>query len=472
MPPKFGTSGLRGLVTELTDDLIRDHVVAFAKSSDIGNGVYVGQDLRDSSPRIATATMAALLDFGVDIVDCGAAVTPALAMAAMANGSAAIMVTGSHIPADRNGIKFYTPNGEITKTHEAAILANLGSVRDEHRKMGKQTAFNAEPAFVDRYVQGFGKTALTGRRIGVYAHSTVGRDLLQTILVSLGADVTELGRSDRFIPVDTEAVDPETRVQLREWAAGSDLDAIVSMDGDGDRPLLTDEKGEVIPGDILGQVTAQFLNARHVVTPVSSNTGVKQLGFESVLQTKIGSPFVIARMEDFDDKVVGYEANGGFLLGYKANGPEGSLQPLMTRDSVLPLVSVLAAGQGRPLSALMDDQPQRFTAADRLQNIEREKSLALIEGIKTDSASFSRHFNAPIIDTDETDGFRMTFADQTIIHVRPSGNAPELRVYVETESAVAAGKLLNAAFVWSKDTLFRLGVTRSYTPSRMTLPPL
>jgi len=446
MPPKFGTSGLRGLVTELTDDLIRDHVVAFAKSCDIGNCVYVGQDLRDSSPRVATATMSALRDFGVDVVDCGAVVTPALAMAAMAKGSAAIMVTGSHIPADRNGIKFYIPDGEITKAHEAAILANLGSALDEHMEMGKQTAFNAEPAFVDRYLHGFGKTALAGRRIGVYAHSTVGRDLLQTILASLGADVTELGRSDTFIPVDTEAVDPETRSQLREWAAGSDLDAIVSMDGDGDRPLLTDETGEVISGDILGQLTAQFLNARHVVTPVSSNTGVKQLGFESVLHTKIGSPFVIAGMEDVDGPVVGYEANGGFLLGFEATGSAGSIDPLMTRDSVLPLVSVLVAGQGRPLSALMEHQPQRFTAADRLQNIERETSLDLIERIKKDPAWFAGLFNASIIDTNETDGFRMTFADQTIIHVRPSGNAPELRVYVEAESAVAAGKLLDAAF--------------------------
>lgn len=446
MPPKFGTSGLRGLVTELTDGLIRDHVVAFARSCDIGNGVYVGQDLRDSSPRIATATMVALRDLGVDVEDCSAVVTPALAMAAMANGSAAIMVTGSHIPADRNGIKFYTPDGEITKAHEVAILANLGSVPDEQRKMGMLTAFNAEPAFVDRYLQGFGKTALAGRRIGVYAHSTVGRDLLQTILVSLGADVTELGRSNTFIPVDTEAVDPETRTQLREWAACSDLDAIASMDGDGDRPLLTDEKGEVIPGDVLGQVTAQFLNARHVVTPVSSNTGVKQLGFESVLQTKIGSPFVIAGMEGVDGPVVGYEANGGFLLGFEATGPAGSIDPLMTRDSVLPLVSFLAAGQGRSLSALMDDQPQRFTAADRLQNIERETSLALIERIKNDPAWFADHFNASIVDTDETDGFRMTFSDQTIIHVRPSGNAPELRIYVEAESAVTTGNLLDAAY--------------------------
>ena len=451
MPPKFGTSGLRGLVTELTDDLIRDYVVAFARSCEIGKAVYVGRDLRDSSPRIATATMTALRDFGLDVVDCGAVVTPALAMAAMANGSAAIMVTGSHIPADRNGIKFYTPDGEIKKTHEAAILANLGSASEEQRETGEYSTFDAEPAFVTRYVRGFGAAALKGRNIGVYAHSTVGRDLLQTVLAALGAKVTELGRSDTFIPVDTEAVDPETRAQLKGWAENSDLDAIVSMDGDGDRPLLTDEKGEVIPGDILGQVTAQFLNAKHVVTPVSSNTGVNHLGFVSVRQTKIGSPFVIAGMEDAGGAIVGYEANGGFLLGFEAEGPAGLIDPLMTRDSVLPLVSVLAASQGRPLSVLMDDQPQRFTAADRLQNIEREVSLALIERIKDDPAWFASHFNASIIATDETDGFRMTFVDHTIIHVRPSGNAPELRVYVETESAVAAGKLLDAAFsiIWS-----------------------
>ena len=128
MPPKFGTSGLRGLVVELTPDLVADHVAAFAASCPMGTGLFVARDLRPSSPDIASVIMDAGQAAGLAVTDCGDLLTPALAMAAMDAGAAAVMVTGSHIPADRNGLKFYTPDGEITKDHEVAILAALGQV--------------------------------------------------------------------------------------------------------------------------------------------------------------------------------------------------------------------------------------------------------------------------------------------------------------------------------------------------------
>ena len=129
MPPKFGTSGLRGLVVELTPALVADHVQAFLASCPVGTGLWVARDLRPSSPKIADMVMQAATDMGVPVVDCGDVPTPALALAAMNAGAAAVMVTGSHIPADRNGLKFYTPEGEITKDHEGAILGALGGNR-------------------------------------------------------------------------------------------------------------------------------------------------------------------------------------------------------------------------------------------------------------------------------------------------------------------------------------------------------
>ena len=296
MPPKFGTSGLRGLVTELTPKLIADHVRAFLRACPVGTGLYVGRDLRPSSPDISKMIQDAAVLEGIPVVDCGETPTPALALAAMTAGAAAVMVTGSHIPADRNGLKFYTPTGEITKADEAAILANLG--HKPGTASAQITEFDAGPAYVARYFDAFGVTALRAQRIGVYSHSTVGRELLAMVLTSLGAKVHELGRSDHFIPVDTEAVDPATRAQLADWAAGHDLHAIVSMDGDGDRPLLTDAAGNVIHGDVLGQITARQIGAKNVVTPISSNTGVQSCGFEKVHFTRIGSPYVIAGMTE------------------------------------------------------------------------------------------------------------------------------------------------------------------------------
>lgn len=455
MPPKFGTSGLRGLVTELTPDLVAAHVRAFVAACPTGGTVHVGRDLRPSSPAIAAAVIDAVRAAGLSAVDAGALPTPALAMAAMAAGHAAVMVTGSHIPADRNGLKFYVPAGEITKTDEAAILAALAAPpATVPVATGGLTADNAAGrAWVDRIVAGFGAGALAGLRIGVWEHSSVARDLIHDALRGLGAQAVGLGRSDSFIPVDTEAVDPETRAQIAAWAAEHALDALVSTDGDADRPLVADARGRIVPGDVLGPLTARMLGADRIVTPVSSNGLVEAMGNFAVTRTKIGSPFVIAAMEaaraaDPAVRVAGYEANGGFLLGFAATGPAGPIAALMTRDCLLPIVAPLAAARaaGRPLADLVAALPARFTAADRIAGIAPETAGAFLGRLTADPAARAAFFAelGPEAGIDLTDGLRVTFADRTVLHLRPSGNAPEFRCYAEADSPEQAAALVEA----------------------------
>ncbi len=464
MAPKFGTSGLRGLVVELTDTLVADHVRAFLAACDTGPALYVGRDLRDSSPHLATVVAQTARDAGVPVVDCGALPTPALALAALAGGAAAVMVTGSHIPADRNGLKFYTVAGEITKTIEAEILAALGRAP---RGLSADLTHDKEAThrFHARYRDAFGADPLSGARIGVYSHSSVGRDLLLSLLADLGAEVVELGRSDSFIPVDTEAVDAGVRAQLRDWATdaatrGAPLDAIVSTDGDADRPLLTDAAGEVVAGDVLGQITSAFLAAEVVVTPVSSNSGIDRLGLFDVVRSRIGSPYVIAAMQAAAGRrVVGYEANGGYLLGFDArigSVPAGSgqahaqtLPALATRDCVLPILATLVAARQASgafdVAARIAAEPARFTAADRLEGVPVEASgalLSVLTGDPSERAALLASVGLAAAHTvDTTDGLRMTDAVGTVLHLRPSGNAPEFRIYVEADSAQAAQSL-------------------------------
>ncbi len=446
MPPRFGTSGLRGLVVELTEDVVTAHVQAFAASCDLAGALWIGEDLRPSSPRIAAMVEAAALDAGLDVVRVGAVPTPALALAAQAAHAGAIMITGSHIPADRNGLKFYTPHGEISKTDEAQITAALGRSVPAVPcgKVQRNKRIGAE--YIARYVRSYAGT-LTGRRIGLYAHSSVGRDLLMAILQGCGASVVELGRSDTFIPVDTEAVSDETCEMLKAWSKEHDLDAIVSTDGDADRPLLVDETGRVVPGDVLGQITSGALGAETVVTPISSNSAVMEKGFAQVMRTRIGSPYVIAAMEQAGGKVCGYEANGGFLLGFDAKGPRGRIAPLVTRDAVLPILAVLVEAGTGPVSARVAQEPARFTAADRLQNLPEDAMRALVAELGAEvsaRATFLEHLGAREAEFDLTDGVRMRTRDGRVFHVRPSGNAPELRLYVEaggrTELAGALGR--------------------------------
>lgn len=456
MSVKFGTSGLRGLVTAMTPDLIIAHVQAFLVACDTGGVLCVGRDLRPSSPRIAQDVINAARAMGAHVIDCGAVPTPALALAAQAVNGGAIMVTGSHIPADRNGLKFYVRSGEISKADETAILAHLGQAPIPDGPLGPlEQNPTANDRYTARYVQAFGPQALTGLRVGLYAHSAVGRDVLAHILTQLGAEVIELGRSETFIPVDTEAVDPAVRVQITEWVKTHGLDALVSTDGDSDRPLLADETGRVVPGDILGQITAEALQAEAVATPISSNSGVTMKAFKDVRLTQIGSPYVIVAMADAD-KGVGYEANGGFLLGFEAQGPAGPLPPLVTRDCVLPILAVLYAGKDSGIAARVAQEPPVVTVADRLQNVEQTKSRPLLEAWQTDPAARAA-FLTPLgkeeHSMDLTDGLRLTLTDGDVIHVRPSGNAPELRLYIETKDQTSADTLLRQALVELKAAL-------------------
>ncbi|MBZ4023034.1 phosphomannomutase [Rhodobacter sp. TJ_12] len=456
MAPKFGTSGLRGLVTDLTPDLVGAHVAAFIAACPTGSGLFVGRDLRPSSPRIAEDVTRAARAAGIDVTDCGALPTPALALAAMRAGAAAVMVTGSHIPADRNGLKFYLPTGEISKADEAAILAALAAPVVPTAQPGAlSSAPDAGADYVARYVTAFGAEALAGLRLGLYEHSSVARDLLADLLTALGAEVVRLARSDTFIPVDTEAVAPETRAQLTQWCADHRLDAVLSTDGDADRPLLTDATGKVVPGDVLGVLTAQTLGAKVICTPISSNSMVKEIErFTAVHLTKIGSPFVIAAMEaalaaDPGTQVVGFEANGGFLQGFTAQGPAGPLPALMTRDAALPIVAPLAAARaaGQPLADAVAALPARFTAADRLTEIPTAASAAFLARLRDDAAARAA-FLAPLgqeTAQDQTDGLRLSLTDGRVVHLRPSGNAPEFRVYAEAESPEIAQKLLDQA---------------------------
>ncbi len=144
--------------------------------------------------------------------------------------------------------------------------------------------------------------------------------------------------------------------------------------------------------------------------------------------------------------VAGFEANGGFLLQTAQNG----LQPLPTRDSTLPILAVLAMAQQRqqPLSALPALLPARYTQSDRIQNLPTDKSLQLIKHLAKEAEAlqaFVQFTGSSVASTDQTDGLRITLANQEIVHLRPSGNAPELRCYTEAASAQQAQQLLAAS---------------------------
>lgn len=450
---EFGTSGARGLVTDFTVPVCFAFTCAFVavmRTSYRFNQVALAIDNRPSSYDMAMACATALKAIGLEPVYYGVVPTPALAYKAMNDGIPCIMVTGSHIPFDRNGLKFYRPDGEITKSDELAIISaeETFCVADNLVSLGAKN--DAAAAYVARYTSLFQHVPLTGMRLGIYEHSSAGRDLYAVLFEALGAEVISLERTETFVPIDTEAVSDADQEKARQWSHDYNLDAIFSTDGDGDRPLVADESGNWLRGDILGLLCAANLGIEAVAIPVSCNTAVSASGkFANVTHTQIGSPYVLEAFPILNAQygsVAGFEANGGFLLGSQVTFNEQTLAPLPTRDAVLPALILFVSSRTSRISALVDALPHRFTCSDRIKNFPREKSKEIIELGRTDIARLmlKLHFDEfEIMSVDQTDGLRILFAGGDVLHLRPSGNAPELRCYAESDSVKGAKSIVN-----------------------------
>ncbi len=465
----FGTSGVRGLVVDMSDEVCWVYTTAFLQTLTqlrAGDEIGIAGDLRNSSEHIMAVVAQAITDKGFKAINYGMIPSPAIALYGLYQHCPTIMVTGSHIPDDRNGIKFNTANGEILKADEEKIRSQV--VEIPVNKFSSDgcllatailTALDntAEQHYIQRFINFFPENCLQGKRIGLYEHSSVARDCLKIILTTLGAEVTSLARSDVFVAVDTEAIRMEDIILAKQWVEEYQFDCLISTDGDGDRPLVSDENGVWLRGDIAGLLCAKYFNADAVVTPVSSNSALEHSDyFTQTLRTRIGSPFVIEAMQKLakDSKIViGYEANGGVLQGSDIHKHGQILAALPTRDAaIVPLaILMLTLEKQITISGLLASLPSRFTVSDRLKNFPTELSKRILtEMLAADNETNLTNIEAKLgkiagkpLAVNNIDGVRITFANDNIIHFRASGNAPELRCYTEADNVVLAQQLNN-----------------------------
>jgi phosphomannomutase len=480
----FGTSGLRGLIADMTDLECYINTRGFIAFLEQHHNLFkpckiaLAGDLRDSTPRLLSAVNKGIIDSGYTPDWCGFIPTPALTLYGLRRHIPSIMVTGSHIPADRNGIKFNRADGEIMKTDENNIKACVATIREQlytsapHevsfdvngmsnklRKLNEANTY-ARDEYMERYQSVFSPDMLDGKHIVVYQHSAVGRDMLVEILAALGARVTAVQRSDIFIPIDTENITPEDRDNFQSIAKEfPDNFAIVSTDGDSDRPFLIDELGMFHRGDVLGLVCAQELQSDTVTIPITASDALDEVltnNGVSYTKTKIGSPYVINVMQQAaktSQRATGWEVNGGFMTAQSITYKNGTLEALPTRDAFLPLLTTLSQATTKKcaVSTLFEAFPARFTQAGLIDNFSQgisQKVISLLsENSKTSKSLLEKIFNKSLgfndvraIDT--TDGVRLTFNNRDVVHIRPSGNAPQLRIYATADSQARADAIV------------------------------
>ena len=545
----FGTSGLRDTVENMTDMECyintRGFLVYLKETGEFKKGgkVAIAGDRRPSTYRIKRAVAAAIRDSGGVVDDQGLVPSPALAFYSGSKSIPSIMITGSHIPSDRNGIKFAKKSGEVLKLDEEGILKGVreergkiysilsnNSIFDDNGTFKKEAQEEANTLlekkdfyggsrqeYTDRYKNVFGnQTFAPGIKIFLYQHSAVGRDMIKEIFEGLGAEVLapdksieieyadEDGikrfekvnlRSNEFVSVDTESVSTKTMAIFRKAMYDNDLDIGISMDGDSDRPLLvyrvysggepTDEV-RYVTGDILGLLAVLGLEKMgvridSVSVPVSANDAITMVLKEKgvfLTETKIGSPYVIAAMNEYIQEhpewnVFSWESNGGFLTGSDLNIKGKVLKALPTRDAVLPLISVImmSVREKMPISEIFKSLPARFTYADRKKEFPVEKSKRIISSIspviekkvqqvnfaveggavvfyangskkeigansefhgiriKLENVFTKKHGFNKVDSINYIDGVKIRFSNSEISHLRPSGNAPEFRNY-------------------------------------------
>ncbi len=552
---QFGTSGRRGLLVHLSQ--LEVFVNALAELEYLlslpaaeggivrGEEFFFAYDLRPSSSRfvegeprrgeLAQAIACAIQSAGMKPVNLGRIPTPALTYYALSRGKGSIMITGSHIPFDRNGYKTNTSRGELLKRHEGPISEKVREVRERlygqpfdespfdanglfkagHLELPSESG-EAAAAYIRRYTDFFGDISLEGLRLLVYQHSAVGRDILVEILHRLGAEVVVAGRSETFVPIDTENIDTEqlAAIQALVDAAVAErdrIDAVVSTDGDSDRPLILGvdagtSRVRFFGGDLVGMITAEYLGADAVVVPISCNDAIDRGRLEDTVEpkTRIGSPFVIAGMEAARARgkrtVCGWEANGGFLTGSYLARNGKTLAALPTRDAVLPILAVLFAcrEQGVGLSELFLSLPKRYSRAALLKQFPRptgleivrrfspadlsvvevsflpdnisvwsedgqereatETRIPVLEAIRRELAGFfmtELGFGA-ITDINFIDGVRIRFENGDVAHIRPSGNADELRIYAVADTPARADAIAELAVAEPDGILRRL----------------
>lgn len=430
----FGTDGVRGianktLTPEIAYKLGRIGGYLF-KKDDLRAKVLIGRDTRISGPMFEGALIAGLLSSGAEVMRLGVITTPGVAYLTKAMGAhLGIMISASHNPFEDNGIKLFGPNGmKLSDEEEAEVERLLNSEDSLPRPIGKEIGtindyYESSQKYLS-YLQETIDNTFEGLNVGLDCANGSTSSLAALLFANLEADIYTIGNSPNGTNINDGfgSTHPE---QLQKIVVEKGLDVGLAFDGDGDRLIAVDEKGNIVDGDKIMYICATYLHERNmlpkqtVVATVMSNLGLykalENKGID-VVTTKVGDRYVLEKMLE-----------GNYALGGEQSGHIIFLDHLTSGDGMLTGVQLLniMVETGKPLSELAAEMP---TYPQVLKNVpvenkdEMMKNETLLEAIRN---------------------VEEELGESGRVLVRPSGTESLIRVMVEAETEAQCEQYVN-----------------------------
>ncbi len=432
----FGTNGVRGIAN---DDMGPELAMRLGKAIgswlEKGSKVALAKDPRTSGDMLAGAVIAGVLSTGVDVVDVGMVPTPAMQYYVKHRDmDAGIMITASHNPPQFNGIKVVAGDGtELPRSEEEKI---------EHRyfdenfrrvgwsEVGELSEAESTELYIDGILSAVDADAIRKRNFTAVLDCANGAATATSpvLLKRLGCKVISLNaQPDGLFPGHESEPSPENLKGLVEAVKSTGADIGIAHDGDADRVVFVDEKGNYLYGDrslaIMAKHMVESGEADTVVTPVSSSTAVEDVvrgAGGNIVYTRVGAPIVARKMIEIG-AMFGGEENGGLIFGRHQFCRDGAMGAAM-------MLNVMAE-TGKTLSQLESEIPRYalYKTKTHCPNDLKEKVLDGLAGL----------YRGKI---DRTDGLKVYTHDGWLL-IRPSGTEPIYRIFAESKDMKTAKQM-------------------------------
>ena len=420
----FGTSGIRGKIgSEVTCELALNVGKSLAYYLGNEGTVVLGYDTRTTNKMLDQAICAGLLESGVDVIKIGMVPTPLVGYATEKLGAdAGVMLTASHNPSQYNGIKLWNKNAmAYTSAQEAEIeeiYANKDYISVSWDNVGT-LSINEEikGQYIDDLVSMV--DIKPGLKVVIDCASGAGSEISPLVFRKAGCEVTTLNsQPDGFFPGRNPEPNADNLQTLMKTVVAIGADLGIAHDGDADRMITVDEKGNISPFDsLLALISKEFDG--DIVTTVDAGLCMDESVNGEVLRTPVGDVNV-AEVIIEKDASFGGEPSGTWLHPDFCMCPDGILSGLRMAEIV---------SRDGKLSDLLAQIPQYPNIREKI-TCSKEAKVKVMENMEE---LLTGAFD-DIRDINSIDGVRLTFEDDSWVLVRPSGTEDYVRITLESRN--------------------------------------